>query len=659
MIESITRTKCLIRLLTLLFVGLAGFGYLSKTAYASELQSEQPLPERFLKADGKVLRNQGGKGEVVTLRGTNIGGWQLMEAWMCPTNAPDQKTAIETLTERFGKEKAEELFKIYEQSWWQERDFDHMKELNFNVIRLPISSYNLLDEQGKLREDTLGTYDWFIKECEKRDIYVIIDLHAAPGSQNGRDHSGDASGSKLYTDLRAQDLTVSLWEQIAEHYKGNPTVVGYDLLNEAEGNEQERAPWGKVQLPYFDRLYQAIRAIDPDHLIIINAVWEPTNIGHPSEYGWENVMYEYHFYCWSGTDNANVQRSFTNSKVTLNNQVGHEVPVLIGEFTLFDKLNSWEHALKVYEENGWSWTTWTYKTVDMGNWGIYNSKSSSTPDVNIYSDSLETIESKWSKLDTDTYFVKNQYLFDLLKVMADPKLAEGNPRKWYQKVTGDISLRAGRDAQVSVVSSSSLNSDREESQIIYLEVTGNEKIPTNTSRNVCIPPTIRNSVDATGLNYLIFSVYTNQGNRSLNVTLVDKNGATWSNYTSKAVMPSTNQWEKVFLDISNAAIDLSAIIEIRIGANLPGRYYFDDIYFAGSYADFTPEETEEEMQKDMGVSGEVTDWILDRAGQNKNGQQDQRVIVVSIVLAAAILAVMLVMVTILTNLKHKMEDKSF
>lgn len=658
MIESNYRKKYFIPILTLLFIALIVFVHPGKTAEASELQDIQQLPERFLKADGKVLRNQGGKGEVVTLRGTNIGGWQVMEAWMCPTNATDQRIAIQTLTERFGKEKAEELFKIYEQSWWQEQDFDNLSELNFNVIRVPISYFNLLDEQGKLREDTLATYDWFISECEKRDIYVILDLHAAPGSQNGRDHSGDTSGSRLYTDPEAQDLTVSLWEQIAEHYKGNPTVAGYDFLNEPEGNEQERAPWGKVQMPFFDRLYKAVRAIDPDHLIIINAIWEPTDIPHPSEYGWENVMYEYHFYGWDNTDNAAAQRSFTNSKVTLNNQAGHEVPVLVGEFTLFDKLNSWEYALQVYEENGWSWTTWTYKTVDMGNWGIYNSKSSITPDVNIYNDSLETIEKKWSQLDTGTYFNQNQYLFDLLRVMADPVKAKDNPRKWFQKVTEDISLRAGRDAQASVVSSSSLYSKKEESPVIYLEVLGNEKIPTNTSRNVCIPPMIRNSVDATGLNYLIFSVYTNQGNRSLNVTLVDKNGATWSNYTSKAAIPTTNQWEKVFLDISNATIDLSAIIEIRIGANLPGKYYFDDIYFAGSYGDYIPEETEEEMQMDLGDSGQVIDWNLDSTDGNQKGQEEQKLMVTVIVLATAILIVMLIVILLFRKLKLKVEDKS-
>lgn len=587
----------------------AGMALPGRVVYASETGGTQMnLGERFLKTDGKVLKNNSGAGDIVTLHGTNIGGWQVMEQWMCPTNAGDQKTALETLTQRFGKEKAEELIQTYEHSWIQEQDLDNIKALNFNAVRLPISCYNLLDENGKLRADTLEMLDWFVKGCEERDIYIILDLHAAPGSQNGRDHSGDKSGSRLFKDENYQDLTVSLWEQLAEHYKGNAAIAGYDLLNEAEGDEQERWPWGKVQLPFFDRLYKAIRAVDPDHIIIMNAVWEPTNIPDPSEYGWENVMYEYHYYCWDGTDSIFTQNNFTDSKVRNDKQAGHEVPVLIGEFTLFEQLGSWEHALQVYEDNGWSWTTWTYKTVDMGNWGIYNSKSSITPKVNIYNDSAEMIAEKWSKLDTAAYFNKNTYLADLLKVFADKEAAKAFPRKWFQDVSGEAVLRAGEDGEAQIVSGETPDKGSDQGNVICLTVTGPEKIPKATTRNVCIPPLIRDSVDATGLPYLNFYTYSKEGNRALYVTLVDKNGATWSNNTSKDAMPAAGKWSKVFVDISKATVDISAIIEIRVGVNVPGTYYFDDFYFGSSYADLLPEETPETIKNDMGVKGTVTDW---------------------------------------------------
>ncbi|MDF2538675.1 MAG: glycoside hydrolase [Herbinix sp.] len=622
--------------------------------------SQKSLEERFLKADGKVLKNNSGTGDVVTLRGTNIGGWQVMESWMCPTNAGDQKTAITTLTERFGKDKAEELFKIYEQSWMKEKDFDNLKDLNFNALRLPVSCYNLLDEEGKLRADTLTTLDWFVAECEKREMYVILDLHAAPGSQNGRDHSGDKSGSLLYKDENYQNLTLSLWEQLAEHYKGNSTIAGYDLLNEAEGDEKERAPWGPVQLPFFDRLYKAIRAIDPDHLIIINAVWEPTNIPHPEQYGWENVMYEYHYYCWDGTDNAVTQRNFTESKVKKDDQAGHEVPVLIGEFTLFDKLPSWEHALSVYEEHGWSWTTWTYKTVNMGNWGIYNSTNATTPKVDILKDTYETIAEKWGNVDTETRFTRNDNLADLLSVFANKEEAKNNPRKWFHDVDSEMVLRAGTDATAEVVSGDSLYDKRGDGDVIKLTVTGIERIPRATTRNVCITPMVRNSVDATGLPYLMFYTYSREGNRALYVTLVDKNGATWSEYTNTAASPAAYLWDKVFLDLSKATIDVSAIIEIRIGVNVPGTYHFDDFYFAGSYADLLPEETEEMMKNDMGVEGVITDWEdVPASSEGKKAKKSEMngLLTIGILAAICISTTTLTAILIFKRRKHNKGGK--
>lgn len=621
---------------------VASFGNISNYVKAQEVGLEQKpeeLPDKFLKADGKVLRNQAGRGEIVTLRGTNIGGWQVMEAWMCPTNAPDQKTAIATLTERFGEEKARELIQIYEKAWITEQDIDNLKALNFNVARLPISCYNLLDDEGKLRSDTLATLDWFVEECGERGIYVILDLHAAPGSQNGRDHSGDKSRSILFTDEASQNLTIALWEQLAEHYKGNGTIAGYDLLNEPEGNEIERNPWGRVQLPFYDRLYKAIRAIDPDHLIIFNSIWEPSNMPEPSTYGWENVMYEYHYYCWDGTDNVATQRSFTDSKVTKNDNAGFQVPVLVGEFTLFDKLNSWKYALEVYEENGWSWTTWTYKTVDGGNWGIYNSTSSTTPQVNIYYDSEEIIANKWSKVSTAESFRQNKYLYDLLEAIADPK----ESGKWFQNVDmGEVVLRAGSDAEAEVVSSTEISSKQEKSQVIRLTLEGNEKIPSKTSRNVCIAPAIRNSVNAAGMDYFIFDTYAAKSNQALQVTLVDKNGATWTDYTSALAMPSSFKWERIFLDLTKATIDLTAIIEIRIGANYPGIYYFDNLYFAQSYADPIPVETLEMMKKDMGETGQIIDWTDIKLSDI---QKDGSNVVNSVFISVLVVIVILIVIT--------------
>lgn len=557
--------------------------------------------ERFLKADGKVLRNKEGKGDVVTLVGTNVGGWQVMEAWMCPTDAKDQLTTMKVFTDRFGKEVAEELIKVYEDHWWREKDFDNVLDLNFNVLRLPISYINLLDENGILRADTLATYDWFVDECEKRDIYVILDLHAAPGSQNGKDHSGDSSASKLYQSKEYRELTISLWKQLAAHYKGNPTIAGYDLLNEPEGTEEEKSPWGGVQMPFYDELYKAVREVDEDHLIIFEAIWEATDMPDPSEYGWENVMYQYHFYGWDGIEDANKQKKFIDSKIVLDERTNFDVPVLIGEFTFFTNLSSWEYGLSVFKERGWSYTTWTYKTVEYGNWGIYTSKKSDTPDVNIYHDEKDVIVDKWSKIGTSDSFTRNKYLADILKVMADEDKAQSNTRKWYHNFTTETKVYGEVATKVEVVPGKEVTAKLGDSNILKYEILEDKSLPQGT-RYFQLLPMVRDTIDVRGMDYLLIDAFVRKGISSFQVILVDKDGKRFVTNTFKDVPPLTHGWEKLMVDIEDASIDKSAIAQILIGTNSTGIYYFKDIYFGQSYVDSLPTESLEEMEKDKGVS---------------------------------------------------------
>ncbi|MBQ5769748.1 MAG: cellulase family glycosylhydrolase, partial [Clostridia bacterium] len=187
----------------------------------------------MLRADGKALVNEAG--EKVLLRGVNAGGWLIQENWMNLTNAPSQLEAFSVLDERFGKEKREALFKVYEDNYWLESDFDNIKALGMNVVRLPFAWWNIVTDEGMLREDAFARLDWFVGECAERGMYVVLDLHAAPGSQNGNDHSGDITGSHLWDSEENMALTEFIWKAVAQHYNGNPAVCAYDLLNEPGG----------------------------------------------------------------------------------------------------------------------------------------------------------------------------------------------------------------------------------------------------------------------------------------------------------------------------------------------------------------------------------------------------------------------------------------
>lgn len=422
-------------------------------AACNEKPSDTALP--MLSAVGEDIVDA--DGNAVVLRGTNFGGWLVQEGWMCPTKQTDTLSTDMTLYSRFGKEKAEALIAAYQESWITEEDFKTVKELGLNVVRVPFTYMNVyhhLSDKGELlhpdeftlREDPFERLDFALEMCKKYGLYLILDMHGAVGSQNGSDHSGDTSRTNLYagTELGEayREKTAELWALVAEHFAGESNVAGYDLLN-----EPTRAS-GATQWDYYDVLYKAVREADPDHMIFIEATWEPNNLPSPEDYGWENVVYEYHHYNWDYNNQPN--KSFYTFKKLLGNT--HKVPSLIGEFNAWGDsrrstgkrdqtdLEANAGVLEFYNGEGWHWTTWTYKVVvnsllgiKYSNWGLYNCYIGLTDAAKIdpETDSYEDILAAWSSVDTAEHFTLYSDFADIVSAAAAAPFAQGAPEGGY------------------------------------------------------------------------------------------------------------------------------------------------------------------------------------------------------------------------------------
>ncbi len=411
----------------------------------------------MLSASGKDIVDE--SGAKIALRGTNFGGWLVQEGWMCPTKQDDSLSTAMTLYARFGRKDAEALISAYQDNWITETDFARVKELGLNVVRIPftyMNFYNYLSDGGELlspdqftlRADAFARLDWALEMCEKYGLYAILDMHGAVGSQNGNDHSGDTRLTNLYEDSAAGEAyrakTAELWGLIAEHFEGNPYVAGYDLLN-----EPGRAS-GKTQWDYYDVLYDAVRAKDADHMIFIEAVWEPKDLPLPSAYGWENVVYEYHHYNWANNKMANAL--FYSLKRAAESLSENGVPVLVGEFnawgdgdsrrgvgdadqTDFDAIAG---VLELYNGEGWHWTTWTYKVTVNGlrensTWGLYNRYIGLTDAAKAdpATDSYDDIMQAWTSCSTAENFVLYDDFADIVKEYAAAPFAAGEPSGGY------------------------------------------------------------------------------------------------------------------------------------------------------------------------------------------------------------------------------------
>lgn len=151
------------------------------------------LPANFIKASGFDFRDKAGTGDVVCLRGVNLGGWLCQEAWMCPSSKhfpPPLDNPVEDVIERemlkrFDVTEKNALIDAFQNAWITGTDLDAIAGLGMNCVRVPITYCMFYEENGDVRPDAdaFKYLDWIVKEAGKRGIYTLIDLHRVQGSQ--------------------------------------------------------------------------------------------------------------------------------------------------------------------------------------------------------------------------------------------------------------------------------------------------------------------------------------------------------------------------------------------------------------------------------------------------------------------------------------------
>ncbi|MDR2090145.1 MAG: glycoside hydrolase family 5 protein [Clostridiales bacterium] len=363
----------------------------------------------FLKAYGKHIIDK--DGNAVNLRGINAGGYLIHEPWMSNIIFSDQLSMQAALRHRFGNSDTARLFDAYQSSWWSESDFDNIAAMGMNVIRLPFAYFNLAEPPYERYDFTL--LENFVAECAKREIYVILDLHGAYGSQNGEHHSGDAGSVELFGNEENEAKTIDLWVQAAERFKDEPWVAGYDVLNEPEG---ETGLTNEVQWKFFKRAHDAIRAVDARHILFLNACWEAWDMPDPKKYGYENVVYEYHAYQRLRPDSLAVHKLFDFYKMAAVEFLNYDVPLFMGEFSFFNNPDSWRYSLNLYNKKGYGWAMWTYKIIGHGgnSWGLY---TCDPPKIDVETAGYDEILAAFSSLSTDS-FEANRWLIDIVSKYA-------------------------------------------------------------------------------------------------------------------------------------------------------------------------------------------------------------------------------------------------
>ena len=381
--------------------------------------------------DGEKLVDE--QGNEVIMRGINAGGLFVTEHWMTGFNKSNPKndylSLSRTFISRFGEEDTKRLWQTYRQNWWSDADFENCAEMGINVIRLPFTYMNvdfaaITDLENAGQSYDFSALDEFVEAAAEHGIYTILDLHGAYGSQNGQDHSGqifDTPGEvTFYENEQLISLTVKLWGALADHFRTNSNVIGYDILNEPgeKAGLTEKRHWD-----CFDRIYDAIRATGDRHIVIFESCWDGANLPQPSEYGWETCIYSFHHYSGDNISYEQFCESW-DSKIAEIESWDFGVPLYMGEFTAYGKeARWWDYALSLLNEHGWHWTSWTYKVWGSMAWGVVNVPNDGAYKVNPDDDEYEDILAKFEHLDTSGCvrytFSDGRTLFDIISTYSD------------------------------------------------------------------------------------------------------------------------------------------------------------------------------------------------------------------------------------------------
>ena len=327
-------------------------------------RSAGAAPPNFIHADGTHLADA--QGERFAVKGINLGNWLVPEGYMFKfmrKRAPSEIAGV--IEALIGPQEASRFWTEFRDGYITEKDIRFIKAAGFNTVRVPLH-WRLFVEPGDAgdggadRADRFEGQGWYLLDrlvqwCRDADLRVIIDLHAAPGGQTGVNHDDGTGFPLTFYVPRYRQLTVSLWRALAAHYRDEPAILGYDLLNEPISPYSDETYLNPRLEPLYREIVAAIRSVDTNHVVLLaGAQWSTSFavFGRPFD---ANAVYTYHKFWAKPTRDA--LQSYLNFSKRWN------VPLLIGETGEYN--NAWNKSFReLHEQFGIGWVFWPYKSLD-------------------------------------------------------------------------------------------------------------------------------------------------------------------------------------------------------------------------------------------------------------------------------------------------------
>ena len=322
------------------------------------------------------------------IRGASLGSLFIPENWMYPSFYAGSGT--QTLCElvRRNHSDAIERMERHLSRFVREADFAWLAAQGFNAVRVPLGYWNVFGSAGvgipyvpEQPTTSLRALDDIFGWGAQHGIQVFLDLHGAPGSQNGADHSGcDADGINWLKGPNV-DLSLRTVHALARRYGKHKALLGIELLNEPAWAVE----WSHGSLlNYYTRALALVRSESPTALVAFNLLfWDdfPSGFGDwwSGQFVGENIVLDLHLYdCYGAASQKTLDEHLAQARawqraIERFRERGHSV--IVGEWSLATGVypggQAWADAQLDAFAAGVGWFFWSLQTEGGGDtWSL-------------------------------------------------------------------------------------------------------------------------------------------------------------------------------------------------------------------------------------------------------------------------------------------------
>jgi aryl-phospho-beta-D-glucosidase BglC (GH1 family) len=314
---------------------------------------------KFVHVEGPNLIKP--NGEKLFIQGTNLGNWLNPEGYMFGLQKTNSAWMIDLMIkEMVGPDAAADFWQAFRQNYITQADIQYIAQQGANTIRLPFN-YKLFTDEDYMGEtgkkEVFALMDRLVEWCRAEGLYLILDMHDCPGGQTG-DNIDDGHGYPwLFESERSQQLFCHIWQQIARHYRNEPVILGYELMNEPIAHFFEnKDSLNQLLEPLYKRAVKAIRQVDKNHIILLGGARWNSDFFMFTDWTFDsNIMYTCHRYGGPATAEA------IKDYIDFRDKTG--LPMYMGE--IGHNTNEWQAAfVQVMKDANIGYTFWPYKKID-------------------------------------------------------------------------------------------------------------------------------------------------------------------------------------------------------------------------------------------------------------------------------------------------------